>query len=181
MAQHSTNQNAQFDCVLVSRVTGEVPPSTDLGGYLVNQDLPFFRELQQSNFAEKCRLVEIELPARILAVKPTLREILAKSHISAIAIAVLLLWSLNSAFLPLWGPSFRVAEYLITAIAIRDIPFAGPFAFADRVMLFVLIQSLFSAFVSFAAAWLLARWVYGEGPVRSLSKYKTRISGRSDA
>ena len=113
--------------------------------------------------------------------KPPLRTTLAESHISAITIVVLLLWSLGSAFQALWAPFFRVAEYLFTAVAIRDIPFAGPFTFADRVMLFVRIQYVFSALVSFAAAWLLARWVYGEGPLRSLSRYRIRISRRSDA
>lgn len=113
--------------------------------------------------------------------KPALRETLAESHISGIAIAVLLFWSLNLAFRALWEPSLRVAEYLFTAAAIRGIPFEGPFSSADRLMLFVQIQYLFTALVSFAAAWLLARWVYSEGPLRSLRKYGTRITRRSDA
>jgi hypothetical protein len=114
-------------------------------------------------------------------VRPTLREILAESHISAVAIALLLLWSIISAFRTLLGPSLQVAEYLFTAAAIRDIPFAGPFNFADRVMLFVRIEYLFNAFANFSAAWLLARWVYGEGPLRCLSRYRARVSRRSDA
>lgn len=114
-------------------------------------------------------------------VRPTLREILAESHISAVAIAVLLLWSIISAFRALLGPSLRVAEYLFTAAAIRDIPFAGPFNFADRVMLFVRIEYLFNAFATFSAAWLLSRWAYGEGPLRCLSRYRARVSRRSDA
>src|SRR5215469_7277075 len=111
--------------------------------------------------------------------KPTLREILAESHISAITIAVLLLWSLNSAARVLPGPSYGIAEYLITAVAIGGIPFAGPFTFADRVMLFVQIESSFSAVVSFTAAWLLARWAYGER--RSSSGDNLPPSDRPDA
>jgi hypothetical protein len=117
-------------------------------------------------------------------VRPPLRNTLAESHISAITVAVLLLWSLSSlgsAFLVLGRPSFRIAEYLATAVAIRDIPFGGPFTFGDRATLLVGAQYLFNAVVRFAAAWMLARWVYGEGPLRSLGRYGTRISSRSDA
>jgi hypothetical protein len=114
-------------------------------------------------------------------VKPTLREILAESHISAVTIAVLLLWSFDSAFRAIaatWGPFFRVAEYLATAVAIRDIPSLGPFIPEDRIILFVTFSYLFSGFVSLVSAWLLARWVYGDGPLRSLSRYR-RIAGRN--
>ncbi len=36
---------------------------------------------------------------------------------------------------------------------------------------------MFRVLVSFAAAWLLARWVYGEGPLRSLSRYGPESRG----
>jgi len=108
-------------------------------------------------------------------VKPNLRQILADSHISAVAIAVLLLWSMVFAFRALLVPSLQVAEYLFTAAAIRDVPFASPFTFADRVMLFVRIGYLFNALANFSAAWLLARWVYGEGPLRCLTRYTARV------
>ena len=114
-------------------------------------------------------------------VKPPLRNILAESHISAITIAVLLFWSLNAAFHALWSPLFRVAKYLFTAVAILGIPYSGTITFEDRVMLFATISYLFSALVSFAAAWLLARWVYGDGPLRSLSRYSNRIARKNHA
>ena len=116
--------------------------------------------------------------------RTSLRSTLAESHISAITVVVLLLWSsssLGSTFLVLARPTFRIAEYLLTAVAIRDVPFGSPFAFGDRATLLVGAESLFNAVVRFAAAWMLARWVYGEGPLRSLTRYGTRISRRTDA
>jgi hypothetical protein len=108
-------------------------------------------------------------------VKPNLRQILAESHISAVAIAVLLLWSMVFAFRALLVPSLQVTEYLFTAAAIRAIPFASPFTSADRVMLFVRIEYLFNTLANFSAAWLLARWVYGEGPLRCFGRYRARV------
>jgi len=55
--------------------------------------------------------------------KPTLRNILADSHVAAIAIAVLLLWALDDAFRALWPPFFQLVQYLLTAVAILDIPY----------------------------------------------------------
>ena len=115
-------------------------------------------------------------------VRPTLREILADSHISAIAIVVLLLWSTISVFRASFWPSIRIAEYLFTAVAIRGIPFAGPFSVvAERLMLLGRVGYLFNAFANSSAAWLLARWVYGEGPLRCLSRYRPRVSRRGNA
>ena len=113
--------------------------------------------------------------------KRRVRNVLADSHIAAITIAVLLLWSVDWVFQAIWGPFARLAEYLITAVAIMGIPFAGPIHGADGIMLFVTTSYLFSASVSFTAAWLLARWVYGEGPIRSLSRYNPTILRKSDA
>ena len=50
--------------------------------------------------------------------KPSLREMLADSHTATVAIAVLLLWSLDGAFRALWSPVFRAVSYLLTAAAI---------------------------------------------------------------
>ena len=54
----------------------------------------------------------------------SIREALIDSHISAVAIAVLLLWSINSGFLALSGPLYRGASFLLTAVAIFDVPYA---------------------------------------------------------
>lgn len=114
--------------------------------------------------------------------KPTLREILADSHISAVAIAALLLLSLDWGFRALWGPFSRVAGFLFNAIAIFGIPyFSLRLDSADRLILITTITYLFSALISLAAAWLLSRWVYGVGPLRILSTYRTRLTRRNHA
>jgi len=39
---------------------------------------------------------------------------------------------------------------------------------------------LYNAVVSLSAAWFLSRWVYGVGPVRSLTRYRESLIGRKD-
>jgi hypothetical protein len=113
-------------------------------------------------------------------VKPSLREILVDSHISAVALVVLLFWSLESIYHALWDPLFRAASFLITALAILDIPyFSSSPALTDRRMLIITFLNLFYAFLNLAAAWLLSRWVYGMGPLHSLSKYHARLARRN--
>lgn len=93
-------------------------------------------------------------------INPRLRNILAESHISAVAIAVLLLWSISSvssAFLALGRPFMAVVDYLVSAVAILGIPFSGPMTLADKVMLFITGEYLLSASISFAGACVLSR------------------------
>lgn len=108
-------------------------------------------------------------------VKHRLRNTLAESHISAIAIAVLLLWCISSAFLALGRPFIAVVDYLVTAVAILGIPSSGPIMLADKVMLFITGQYLLSASISFAAACLVSRWAYGMGPFQSLSQFRSAM------
>jgi hypothetical protein len=114
-------------------------------------------------------------------VKPSLKEVLADSHIAAVAIAVLLLWSLDGIFRALWSPVYRVLGFLFTAVAILDVPFISPtLTGEDRLMLITTFLYFCAAIISFSGAWLLSRWVYGVGPLRSLVRYRSRI-GRKDA
>jgi hypothetical protein len=116
-------------------------------------------------------------------VKPSLREILADSDVAGVAIAVFLFWSLDSAcwaLLGLLGPLSRAAEFLITAVAIQGIPYSS--RGLDVTDLFTFFQTFAYLFYSFAyvsAAWLLSQWVYGVSPLRSFSKYRTRLARRS--
>lgn len=111
--------------------------------------------------------------------KRSLREILADSHVAAIAVAVLLLWFLDGAFRAVWTPGSRVVSFLFTAIAIFDIPYFSPtLTIADRSILIMAFSYLYSAIVSLSAAWLLSRWVYGVGPLRSLTGYRDKLIGR---
>jgi hypothetical protein len=103
-------------------------------------------------------------------VKLSLREVLADSHVAAATIAVLLLWSLDFTFHALWNPLVQLAELLATAVAIMGIPFLSP-----NLELFLSISYLTGAVFCFSAAWLLARWVFGMGPLHSLSSYRSRL------
>jgi hypothetical protein len=114
--------------------------------------------------------------------KPSLRQILADSHTATVAIALLLLWSLDGAFRALWPPVFRAVSYLFTAAAIFDIPYFSPtLTMTDRVMLMTTFFYLYSAAISLSAAWLLSRWVYGMGPLRCLISYHSKLIRRQDA
>lgn len=96
----------------------------------------------------------------------SLSQVLAESHVSAVAIAVLLLWMLDWAVRGLWTVIVPVSFYVATAIAIRGIPYEP-----IKVIWTLTVLYLLSSFLSFAAAWLLSHWVYGMGPLLSLSGY----------
>jgi hypothetical protein len=80
-----------------------------------------------------------------------------------------------------YGARFpRVATFLATAVAIRGVPyFPSTLTGADRVMLVKTLFYFFGALECIAAAWLLSHWVYGVGLLRSLSKYRVRLTGRN--
>ena len=106
--------------------------------------------------------------------KPSLRQVSADYHVSAVAIAVLICWSLYWGFMALWNPVVRAADFLVTAVAILGIPHESvTFTPYDRVST---LAFLFDAFACLAAAWLLSLWVYGTGPLRSLTKCRTRLT-----
>lgn len=108
--------------------------------------------------------------------KHSLRQTLADSHIAAVTIALLLLWSLDSLFRALWEPFSRAISVLFTAVAIFDIPYYSRTT-ADRLNLIVVGVYLYSAFIGFLAAWALSHWAYDTGPLRSLTGY-VKTSGR---
>lgn len=115
-------------------------------------------------------------------VKRSLRQVLQDSHVGAVTIALLLLWSLDAAFRGLWEPAYRLGGLLFTAIAIWDIPHpSSGGSIADRLMLIIAFYFLYSAMVSLSAAWLLSRWVYGQGPLGSLAAYRSKLMGRKRA
>ena len=115
-------------------------------------------------------------------VEHSLRQVLQDSHVGVVTIALLLLWSLDYAFQGLWEPAYRLGVFLITAIAIWDIPYssAGNTA-VDRFMLIITLHFLYSAMVSLSAAWMLSRWVFGRGPLGSLTAYHSKLTGRKRA
>jgi hypothetical protein len=112
--------------------------------------------------------------------KIQLRQTLADSHVAAVAISVLLFWSISWAVPAFWGPFLCLFEFLATAVAARDISVSSAkLDAADWVMLMNTCFFFVNAVITFAAAWLLSRWVYGEGPLRSLRRYRGRLARRS--
>lgn len=129
-----------------------------------------------------------ELPPHAIFVAPRetkrrgLTQALADSNVSAVAIALLLLWSLDATFRGLWDPAYRVGTFVLTAIAIWDIPYHSPTLSAiDRLTLISTFYFLYSAIACLSAAWLVARWVYGMGPLRSLAACLSRFMGSRNA
>ena len=120
--------------------------------------------------------MHLSYAGRMRAPSKSLSQVLAESHISAVAIAVLLLWTLDWGVRGLWTLVVPAADFVVTAIAIGGIPYAHTPVIWTFTVLYLL-----SSFLSLAAAWLLSRWVYGVGPFRSLTGYRRRVHRRNHA
>jgi hypothetical protein len=116
------------------------------------------------------------------SVKPSLRKILADSHVAAVAIAALLTFALQSFVDALWSPFVRVADFVLNAIAILGIPSGSwRFGFTDLNALTAALSYCLYAFISIVAAWLLSRWIYGMTPISMLRAYHARFARRANA
>jgi hypothetical protein len=120
------------------------------------------------------------MPTDADGVTSSLRKVLADSHVSAVAVLVLLVISFGRLFLALLVPLSRVLDLLLTAIAVQGLPSVS-FTIADRILLTTTLTSLFKAFTGFAAAWLLARWVHGVGPFGCLTTLRAAWPRRNRA
>jgi hypothetical protein len=106
----------------------------------------------------------------------SLSQVLAESHISAVATAALLLWTLDWGVRGLWTLVVPAADFVVTAMAISGISYVHtPVLWTSTVLYLV------SSLLSLAAAWLLSRWVYGVGPLRSLTEHRRRSHRRNHA
>lgn len=113
----------------------------------------------------------------------SLRKVLIDSHVAAVTIAMLIFFSAVEAVFALWEPVSQVVSYLITAVAylitavaIRDIPsFPVTRSYVTSSMLPITFTILLLALANLAAAWLLSRWVYGVGPLRSLGNLRNKL------
>ena len=103
----------------------------------------------------------------------SVRLMLADSHVGAICVAVLLLWSIEYLFRAMWIPGSQIVEFLVTAIAILDVPYFS--ARLDWVLMISMGTYVYVAVVSFIGAQLVARWVYGMTPTRVLAQAAERL------
>lgn len=113
-------------------------------------------------------------------VEGAIRKVLSHSHIAAIAIAVLLLRSLDLGFRAFGRPLLLVVDFLFDLLALRGIPY-GKFTLGQWLTLIPTLGYVLGAFACLLAAWLVARWVYGVNPFRSLSNFRRAVVGRGDA
>ena len=106
----------------------------------------------------------MERPIRL-----TMRSALAQSHVAALAIAVLLISSVESLCQALWPLFSRILEFIFTAVAILNIPYIDSSLIVRYSATFaVTIAEVLYSLAGFTAAITVSRWVYGMGPFRSL-------------
>lgn len=108
--------------------------------------------------------------------RPSLRKILIESRVAAVAIAVLIFWTLDYTWWALWGPLQRVAQLLMTGITILDVPYFQ-FGMSERMMLLSSMLYLLEAVLSLAAARIVSSLVYGRGPLASLAICRAEMTG----
>jgi hypothetical protein len=118
-------------------------------------------------------------------VQASLRKVLIDSYVAAVAIAVLIFFSLDfvaKAVFALWEPALGAVLFLITAVTIRDIPYISrTLDPLTRHYLLTVLSNILLALANLSAAWLIFRWIYGTGPLRSLSTYRDKLSRKTDA
>lgn len=112
--------------------------------------------------------------------KTSIQKALLDSHIVAMAIAVLLLWSLDSAVHVLdvlWLP---LTDYLANAISSHSFP-SSPHSMSHDVRLSFTLLYVFAATSEAASAWVLSKWAFGLTPLRALANTSARLAhGRND-
>jgi hypothetical protein len=109
----------------------------------------------------------------------TFRQILAESCIPAVTIVVLIIWALDSGVRALKAPLFGVTDFVINAMAIRGIPYgSGRFFWGPWI---TPLSYAFTALIYLGAAWILSRWVFGMGPLRSLRECCAKLVRRNYA
>ena len=113
-----------------------------------------------------------------------LRGILAKSGIGAVAIAVLLFWSLEAAAKFVWQggaePLLVLVDFLATAISIAGMPYIPDrLDVPSRVLLFTMGWQLMMAAGCYAAAHVLSKCVFEIGPIEYLRTLRNRLRSRN--
>ena len=110
-----------------------------------------------------------------------IREILIHSGVAAVAVAVLLLWTIDLAFHALWNPFWRLVDFIGTAIAIRGIPYIPlKFTAADEAVAFYVLLYSIESVACLCCAAIPARVIFGCGPLRCLKENRElMLKGRA--
>ena len=112
----------------------------------------------------------------------SIRRALAGSHVAAVTIAILLLWTIDGAFRAFWPPFLRATNYVMMAVATLDVSYLHPkLSYVDRSVLLFSCLYVYGTVVSLSAAWILSLWVYRTGPFGVMRRYHVRFKERKIA
>lgn len=112
--------------------------------------------------------------------KRSFRDVLAASHVAAVAIVLLLIWSLAATFQLLIGlVSELLVKFVFTFVAILGGP-RHSYSASSPSDWFV-ATALLQGAVCLLAAFLLSRFVFGKNPLRVLRDYWRKRTGPSRA
>jgi hypothetical protein len=104
------------------------------------------------------------------------RRALGDSHVAAVILALLLAWPIRAMLQVLREPFTRAVMFILTMIAIRDIPYTSPgMNIADRIMIAEFVFVLCQAVLALVTAILVSHWVYGSSPVHVLRMYRAQL------
>ena len=113
--------------------------------------------------------------------KSSLRSVLAESYVAPIAIAILMARAVAGTFeglaLPIGYGAFNAIVFVLDLVKEREMPSTPRLGVADLVIVLKNMESLEVAAACAIAAWLLARLVYGSGPIRCLRAAWSEIRG----
>jgi hypothetical protein len=111
----------------------------------------------------------------------SLRAVLSESHISAIAVVVLLFLFFDFLIRAVLGPLSAGILFLVTAIAIHGMPYISRRTDIYReLQLTATFYFVVEAAASLAFAWLLSQWTHAAGPVAILKRYRPILPGRNN-
>lgn len=109
------------------------------------------------------------------------RTLLRETHVAAVIIAVLLFSTLDTLFQSLWFSAEPILRnYTEDAMGVTG-QFRLPPGQIQQIIAWASGPALLRGLAEWGAAWLLSQWVYGEGPLRSLARYRTRIARKTHA
>lgn len=111
----------------------------------------------------------------------SLRKTLVDAHVAAVTVAALLSVSI--------GAFYDAADHVLRAVVLfiqldashRLYDYSYQLAQQDSYMLPVTLCFLASALVTLLCAWLVSRWAYGVGPLRSLAPFHEKLTRKFHA
>lgn len=113
--------------------------------------------------------------------KPSLRTVLADSHVAFVAIAMLVFGAIAWLCQLVWFPFSHVPNFLNDLfVFFPDVQYADlHYAYSRDLRSMFGLQPFFlllgGAIVYFTAAWALSLWVYGAGPFQALIARHARL------